>query len=129
MADRMTVAELRAAQAGSEDRRRVRGAQRTESDGVEFASKREARRWGELCLLQKAGQIACLERQVPIELQGQNGPIPTPTGRPMRYVADFRYIDQRSGLTVIEDAKGHETDTFRMKRAILAAMGIEVVTS
>lgn len=110
------------------DRRRVRGTEPIVVDGIRFASKREARRWSELRLLERAGQIADLERQVPIVLQGRDGPILTRTGRHMKYVADFRYVDRRNGAVVIEDAKGWATDAFALKRAILAAMGVEVRT-
>jgi hypothetical protein len=107
-------------------KKRVMGAIPTEVDGIKFDSRKEARRWMELVLLQRAGEITDLERQVSIELLGRDANILTPTGRPMRYVADFRYYDRRLKATVIEDAKGHPTDVYRMKKAILAAMGIAV---
>ena len=45
----------------------------------------------------------------------------------MLYLADFTYADHRlGGITVIEDAKGHQTDVFLIKKAILAAQGVEV---
>jgi len=105
------------------------GAKSIVVDGIRFPSKKEARRWQELRLLEKAGRITNLERQVRIPLHGRNGPILTPTGRPMAYVADARYVDwDRQGRTVIEDAKGYETPEFKIKRAILAAQGIIVET-
>jgi len=108
---------------------RVKNAQPTIVDGIRFHSKREARRWGELQLLERAGEISSLERQVNIELLGRDDFVRTPTGRAMKYVADFRYWDRRANAWVIEDSKGHETDTFKMKRAILAAMGVEILTT
>lgn len=103
---------------------------RVEAHGYTFDSKKEARRYGELLILQDAGEICRLERQVKIPLHGRDGPILTPTGRQMHYVADFRYVDWRkNGRIVIEDAKGMETDVFKLKRAILAAQGVEVVLS
>jgi len=45
----------------------------------------------------------------------------------MIYLADFQYFDVRLNCMVTEDAKGHPTDTFVMKKAILAAQGAEVV--
>ena len=33
---------------------------------------------------------------------------------------------QKLGVTVIEDRKGHETDVFKLKKAILAAQGMEI---
>ena len=108
---------------------RVKNAQPTVVDGIRFHSKREARRWGELLLLQKAGEITDLERQYSVPLIGHKDVLRTPTGRQMKYVADFRYWDVDLEAFVIEDSKGHETDTFKMKRAILAAMGVEILTT
>ena len=44
----------------------------------------------------------------------------------MHYVADFVYRDLTTGREVIEDAKGHKTETYLMKKAILAAQGVTV---
>lgn len=128
MTARMTAAQLQehlAGRKGKADKGRVRGAERTEVDGIKFDSKLEARRWQELRVLASTGQIKDLRRQVPIVLQGRDGPIRTPTGRPMRYVADFMWRDT-DGNTIIADAKGHPTDVYLIKRAILKAQGIEV---
>jgi hypothetical protein len=109
------------------DKRRVRGTKRITFEGQTFDSKREFERWRQLVLLEKAGEIVSLERQYEILLMGRDKAIKTPIGRTMRYIADFRYIDLRTGLWVIEDAKGgYHTETFTLKRAILQAMGIEV---
>ena len=48
----------------------------------------------------------------------------TPTGKDMRYRADFTF--RRDGRRVVVDAKGHKTDTYLMKKAILSAQGIEI---
>ncbi len=48
---------------------------RTEVDGIKFASKKEARRYGELLLLQRAGEISNLELQVPFLLTCNNNPL------------------------------------------------------
>ena len=128
MTTRMTAAQLQehlAGKSGKADKGRVRGAERTEVDGIVFASKLEAQRWQELRILASVGQISDLRRQVSIVLQGQDGPIRTPGGRPMRYVADFIYRDSK-GHEIIEDAKGHQTDVSAMKVAILAAQGVTV---
>lgn len=104
------------------------GAIATTVDGIRFDSLREARRWGELKLLEKGGAIRNLRRQVRIEMMGRDGPILTPKGRPAAYVADFVYEDRRlNWAEVIEDAKGHATPEYKLKRAILAAMGMEIV--
>ncbi len=105
------------------------GAIRSNVAGLSFDSKREAKRYAELRLLEIAGEIAGLERQVSIELQGRDGPLLTPTGRVKRYIADFRYTDVRTGLTIWEDAKGFKTPEYEMKKAVLKAQGIEVKES
>jgi len=107
-------------------RRNKYSAKRTTLDGISFDSKKEARRWAELCLLQKAGEIADLRRQVPITLEGRQGPLLTRTGRRMRITVDFAYTDLVSGLTVYEDAKGVPTRDYEVRRAVAAAQGIQV---
>lgn len=102
------------------------GAVRTNVSGLSFDSRKEAGRYAELRLLEMAGEISELTRQVPIELHGRDGPLLTPTGRVKRYVADFRYIENRTGLTIWEDAKGFKTPEYEMKKAVLKAQGIEV---
>lgn len=129
MTERMTAAELQAAVARPARPQRVMGAKRTMVDGITFDSAKEARRWQELRLLERAGEIAELERQVPIPLNGRDGPVLTPTGRQMLYLADFQYRDHRlGGAVVIEDVKSgdHRTEVYQIKRAVLAAQGVEV---
>ena len=108
-------------------RRSKYGNKKVTVDGIKFDSKKEAGRWFDLKLLEKAGEIGGLERQVPFYLEGRDGPILTPTGRKMRYVADFTYIDWRhKGAKIVEDAKGFRTKEYLIKKAILAAMGIVI---
>jgi hypothetical protein len=102
------------------------GNRKTVLDGITFDSAKEAKRWAELKLLEREGGIDCLQRQVPIELHGQLGFIRTKTGRIMTYVADFTYTDKRAREVIIEDAKGFQTPEYKLKRAILAAMGITI---
>ena len=74
------------------------------SDGVKHDSRKEAGRWMELQLLQKAGLIGDLERQVKFEL------IPKQDGeRPCHYIADFVYTDLKTGSKVVEDVKSEAT--------------------
>ena len=103
------------------------GAKRAVVGTEKFASKREAKRWTELQLLERGGEIRDLRRQVKVQLIGRDGPILTPTGRKAHYVADFVYVDLRNGLEVIEDAKGFATPEYKLKRAILAAQNIKIV--
>lgn len=125
---KMTAAQFNKemAEAGAQ-KGRVRGTKRTVVDGITFDSKAEADRWCELRVLERAGIINGLRRQVPFELQGRDGPILTPKGRVMTWRADFVYFDKRINAEVIEDRKGHATDVFKLKKAILAAQGVEVL--
>jgi hypothetical protein len=86
---------------------------RTEIDGLSFASKREARRYSELRLLVKAGQITDLKTQVryPLEVNGQ---------LVCNYVADFAYIE--GGELVVEDAKGYRTPEYVIKAKLMRAV-------
>lgn len=97
-------------------------------DGVRFDSQREYKRWGDLCMLEKGGQISQLERQVPYEL----APAVNLYGErrkktALRYVADFRYFDVKAGHFVVEDAKGYESPIARIKRHLMKSVhGIDV---
>lgn len=102
-------------------------AKRTTVDGITFDSKHEAKRWMELRILEKAGEIDNLKRQVPIMLQGKNGPILTRNGRNMRLTVDFSYLDCKAGGIIYEDAKGVPTRDYEVRRAIAAAQGIDVM--
>lgn len=86
--------------------------------GIRFDSKREANRWAELDMLEHAGKIKKLERQVtfPLIVNGQ---------RIAKYIADFVYIEDRK--RIIEDCKGYRTREYRMKKALMkATLGIEI---
>ena len=77
-----------------------------------FDSGREYKRWCELNLLQKAGEISDLRRQVKYEL------IPPQDGeRACNYIADFVYNE--NGKTVVEDAKGCRTKEYIIKRKLM----------
>ena len=90
-------------------------------DGRLFDSKAEAARWQELQLLERAGEITELERQVEYEL------IPKQKGeRAVKYIADFRYVDHE-GNTVVEDTKGAKTPVWIIKRKLMLRVhGIRV---
>lgn len=102
------------------------GNRKTVVDGIKFDSAKESKRWGELCLLRRGGEITDLQRQVRFPLVGMNGPILTAAGKQAHYVADFRYLDMRTLAHVIEDAKGFRTKEYLLKRAIMAAMGLTI---
>jgi len=121
----MTAAELVASQTKAKGNKF--SAQRVEVDGISFDSKKEARRWGELKLLERAGEIIELRRQVVVPLEGSGGPLLTRTGRQMRITVDFGYVEVASGLTVYEDAKGLPTRDYEVRRSVAAAQGVEIV--
>jgi len=82
-------------------------------DGHRFASQREARRYGELKLLEKAGEISGLELQ-PRFLISVNGV------HVCSYSADFRY--EKDGRHIVEDVKGVRTPTYRLKKRLMQAV-------
>ena len=93
-------------------------------DGIRFASKAEARRFSELKLLEKAGEIAglCLQPQYDLHVGG------TKIGA---YRADFEYSRKHRNPVrwehVIEDVKGCWTDLARWKvKHVEAQYGIHV---
>lgn len=88
-------------------------AQRTKVDDITFASKKEAMRYRELKLLERAGEIQDLRLQVPYVLIEKSK-----YGRAIKYVADFVY--QENGQTVVEDSKGFKTDIYKLKKRLLA---------
>lgn len=88
-------------------------------DGHPFDSKREARRYKELKLLERAGKIKDLELQPKFEL------IPTvrtehETLYKVSYYADFRYVDCNSGKVIVEDvkSKGTITSVYKLKKRL-----------
>lgn len=91
-------------------------------DGLKFDSIKEAKRWRELCLLYRAGEIGEVERQVEFVLipsqrtRTQDGK--TKTERAVKYIADFVYTD-KNGRQVVEDVKGVRTKEYIIKRKLL----------
>ena len=112
------------------------GAVKTTVDGITFASQKEATRYGELKLLEKAGEIRNLRLQPRYVLTVENDGYPeNGYGRSVNigeYVADFAYIvigsrpvlDRR----VVEDVKGFKTPLYRWKRKhVEAQYGITIL--
>ena len=88
-----------------------------EIDGITYDSQKEAKRAMELKLLERAGEIKNLRRQVAFELipnQYIDGKL---VERKCSYVADFVY--EENGKTVVEDVKGIRTDVYKLKRKLL----------
>jgi hypothetical protein len=108
---------------------------RTEVDGIKFDSMREALRYGELKLLQRAKQAHDLQVHVRYKLVVNGIEIAV-------YEADFVYVDVQTGRLIVEDVKPHFTSparknayqataayrTFALKkRLMLAIHKIEVI--
>ena len=84
----------------------------TAPDGQKFDSVKEFHRWGCLRLLERAGRITNLQRQVSFVL------IPKQEGeRACTYVADFTY--HQDGQFVVEDCKGFKTDVYKIKKKLM----------
>ena len=114
-------------------------------NGKRFASVREVKRWMILLVLERAGEIHHLKRQVWVPLHAPGG------GTVGHYVADFVYATQEVEITdahfrqskrgvyhllsipphtVIEDAKGVKTEMFKWKaRHFKAEYGQDIVCS
>lgn len=75
---------------------------KTEVDGYTFDSKKEARRYSELKLLESAGEIVNLQLQPKFLLQ-DSFKYDGKTMRKIEYIADFRYVE--NGKDVVEDVK------------------------
>lgn len=94
---------------------------KTAFEGDIFDSKKEAQRWAELLLLQRAGMITGLRRQVsfpliPSQTYRENGK--RKTEREVIYIADFVYYG-KEGEFVVEDAKGYRTREYILKRKLM----------
>ena len=104
---------------------------KTTIDNIVFDSKLEASRYLQLKLLDRAGEIRALEIHKRIPLMCGDKPIlftskRYPKGRQAVYEADFDYIDVASGKRVTEDTKGQRTDYYKLKKAIMEAMGYTI---
>jgi hypothetical protein len=105
-------------------------------DGLTFDSKKEHKRYNELLLLEQAGEIANLRRQVKFVLiptQREPSKIGTRGGvkkgrlieRECAYIADFVYTE--NGKIVVEDTKGVRTKDYIIKRKLmLRVYGIRI---
>lgn len=81
-------------------------------DGIVFDSKKEAHRYCQLRMMESAGLITNLQRQVRYNL------IPKQEGeRACDYIADFVY--EKDGKTVVEDVKGMRTKEYIIKRKLM----------
>lgn len=100
-------------------------------DGITFDSRKEYDRYCELLLLEKAGEIKDLKRQVKFVLIpaqreftneiGKNGRFKKGKllERECSYLADFVYVDSKTGRTIVEDSKGFRTRDYVIKRKLM----------
>ena len=97
-------------------------------DGLTFDSKKEHKRYNELLLLEQAGEIKNIRRQVKFVLiptQREPSQIGTRGGvkkgklleRECAYIADFVYTE--NGKIVVEDTKGLRTKDYIIKRKLM----------
>lgn len=86
-------------------------------DGIKFDSKKEARRYKELKVLERAGTIKELELQPRFILQDKFK-LEGKTHRKIEYVADFKYWDKEKETWIVEDVKGVKTDVYKLKKKI-----------
>lgn len=110
-----------------------------------YASKHEAERAAELRWLEKAGKIRDLQEQVKFVLIPpiwEEIPRTGKRGKPIKpkrvclerglfYVADFCYVDNETGETIVEDAKGYKGGaTYRVfvnkRKLMLEKYGIQI---
>ena len=105
------------------------------TDGILHDSRKEALRWTQLLLLQRAGEISDLKRQVEFILipdqrepstevyqKGEKKGMPKEgklIERKVSYVADFVYYDNRTNERVVEDTKGVKTKDYIIKRKLM----------
>ena len=92
-------------------------AKKTEIDGIEFDSAKEAKRYVKLRDMQEAGRIRGLRLQVPFEIL-PGFECDGVKYRGMRYIADFVYC--RDGKQVVEDVKGVKTPEYKLKKKLMA---------
>ena len=89
-------------------------------DGIFFHSKREARHYKVLKVMQQAGIIRDLEMQPKFKLDINGTHI-------CNYFSDFKYFDNELDREVVVDVKGVKTQVYKLKkRLMLAIHGIEI---
>lgn len=111
MTDRLTIAEFNALK----KKKPKYGNKKAEHNGITFHSIKERDRYKDLLLMEQAGEIAHLQRQVmfPLHVAGR---------LVCSYIADFVYVDLKLGRQVVEDSKGMRTKDYRIKAKLYAAL-------
>ncbi len=86
---------------------------KTVVDGITFDSKAEARRYGELKLLEEAGEIHNLTLQPVFKCVIDRKKV-------CQYRADFAYYTPER--RVVEDVKGYKTAVYKLKKRLVEAL-------
>jgi hypothetical protein len=84
-------------------------------DGYKFDSKAEKRRYDQLKLQERAGEIKDIKVHPRFLLQEAFRNREGKKLRAIYYFADFQYVDLKTGETVVEDVKGARTKLFQLK--------------
>ena len=111
------------------------GAKKVTRGGETFDSLKEYRRFCELSLLEKSGDIDGLRRQVVFPLiptqreetcevytRGKNKGLPKPgkvLEKEVKYIADFVYTERSTCEIIVEDVKGFKTKDYILKRKMM----------
>jgi len=111
----------------------------TEVAGIMFDSRKEARRYSVLLLLERGHKISNLQRQVSYELipaiyrdevvhlKTKDKTVQKCVQKAVHYIADFVYTDNETGETVVEDTKGVRTKEYKLKKKMMLAFkGINI---
>lgn len=85
-----------------------------------FHSIKEYKRYQELLLLQRAGKICGLDRQVRFELIPPQYDGKKCVYRAVNYYADFVYWED--GKFIVEDVKGYKTKDYNIKAKLMYYM-------
>ena len=95
-------------------------------DGIVFDSKKEARRYRELRMMERAHAISDLELQPVFELHAPSQH-QLHDAKICEYRADFRYLVKATGEQIVEDVKGMRTAVYRLKKKwVEAEYGITI---
>lgn len=113
---------------------------KTEIDGRVFDSRKEAKYYLYLKQCVADGAISDLRMQVPYELvpavweeqvvhlKTKDKTVRRQVQKPITYVADFVYVDNITGKTIVTDVKGFRTKEYYLKKKMMRALlGISII--
>lgn len=84
-------------------------------DGIKFHSKKEAKRYSELKIMERFGYIKDIKLQMKHELFVHDMKI-------CSYFADFVYLDIKTNQWIVEDSKGVRTPEYKLKKKLMKAI-------